>query len=633
MLLSNRQGSYFSASNNQTSYQGLTIFRKNEMYKLVDAINFSGEIKEIINIPEQDKFIIKRNHNSSEEYFLSDVLECNINDYQDIISIDLDFRFLYDVPKLGRIYNIRIEEDNKKNNQDNNQDSNNVILIIEYNKYNNEKLEQIKDKYFLAIKINNIDHDSLKIENKWVPKEYSINKKRGETPTYYVNRAISFKLKNSNGSIIVSFAGNESKAKEKLVLHSKAKQNNKSFYANYHNKHKHIEDNEDQHYFIKTKYSAELKAIYNSLDINIHQILLKDKHQVKQIFAGWPWFFQFWTRDSLISLGALILTRRFTLVKKILDQYLNLENNKGLISSRIPMSKLGSIDSTGWLFKRYYDFIYSLAKLHKLNEFYNHDELILLKKKLEKIFNDFVRNNMKNGLIYSGKKETWMDTDYNDSGRQGYCIEIQALTLAMIKTLRGLSLLTNTKSIKRYRDIETKLLLNTRKKFYKNGMIADYITDKDKCFVQRPNIFLARYVYPHLFSNEEWKKAFEFALEKLWLNWGGLSSIDKTNENFTPTHTGITNKSYHRGDSWYFINNITATQLFDVDKNYFAVKIRMLFDASIKDLFFTGVIGGCAEISSAAQQTSEGCLNQSWSSATLIELLYLLENKNMFFED
>ena len=81
------------------------------------------------------------------------------------------------------------------------------------------------------------------------------------------------------------------------------------------------------------------------------------------------------------------------------------------------------------------------------------------------------------------------------------------------------------------------------------------------------------------------------------------------------------------------INNITTTQLFDVDKNYFAVKIRMLFDASIKDLFFTGVIGGCAEISSAAQQTSEGCLNQSWSSATLIELLYLLENKNMFFED
>ena len=616
MLLSNRQGSYFSMSDNQTSYQGLTVFRKNEMYKLVDAINFLGEIKEIINIPEQDKFIIKRNHNSSEEYLLSDVLECNINNYQDIISIDLDFRFLYEKPELGRICNIKVEK------QENN---NNGMLIIEYYQYADSTLKEIKDKYFLAIKINNLDHGSLRIENKWVPKDYLIDKKRGEEPTYYVNRAISFKLKNSNGSIIVSFADNESKAKEKL---NQGNKDNK----NHSYKNKHIEDNENQHYFIKTKYSAELKAIYNSLDMNIHQILLKDKHQVKQIFAGWPWFFQFWTRDSLISLGALILTRRFTLVKKILGQYLNLEKDKGLISSRIPSSVLGSIDGTGWLFKRYYDFIYSLTKLHKLNEFYSYDELILLKKKLEKIFDDFVRNNMKNGLIYSGKKETWMDTDFNDSGREGYCIEIQALTLAMIKTLRGLSLLTNTKPIKRYRDIETKLLLNTRKKFYKDGMIADYITDKDECFVQRPNIFLARYVYPHLFSNEEWKKAFEFALEKLWLNWGGLSSIDKTNENFTPTHTGITNKSYHRGDSWYFINNITATQLFDVDKNYFAVKIRMLFDASIKDLFFTGVIGGCAEISSAAQQTSEGCLNQSWSSATLLELLYLLENKNVFFD-
>lgn len=610
------------------------------MYKLVDAINFSGEIKEIINIHDKDKFIIKRNNNSSEEYFLSEILECNINNNKDNISIDLDFRFLYEKPELGRIYNIRVEEEDKNH-------ENNALVIVEYNQYNNEKLEQLQDKYFLLIKINNIIHDSLKIENKWVQKDYSINKKRGETPTYYVNRAISFNLKNGDGSIIVSFAKNEYEAKEKLVLHdAKQKQDQQKDQQKKQQRdqqqeqqqdkkqnNRHIEDKEDQHYFIKTKYSAELEAIYNSLDMNIHQILLKGKHQVKQIFAGWPWFFQFWTRDSLISLGALILTRRFTLVKNILSQYLNLENNKGLISSRIPRSELGSIDSTGWLFKRYYDFIYSLSKLHKLNEFYSYDELVLLKKKLEKIFDDFIRNNLKNGLIYSGKKETWMDTDYENTGRQGYCIEIQALTLAMLKTLRALSVLTDTKTLKRHRDIETKLLLNTRKRFYKNNMIADFITDKDECFVQRPNIFLARYIYPHLFSNEEWKKAFNYALEKLWLNWGGLSSIDKNNKNFTPTHTGITNKSYHRGDSWYFINNITATQLFDVDKNEFAVKIRTIFDASIKDLFFTGVIGGCAEISSAAAQTSEGCLNQSWSSATLIELLYLLENENVFFED
>ena len=94
-------------------------------------------------------------------------------------------------------------------------------------------------------------------------------------------------------------------------------------------------------------------------------------------------------------------------------------------------------------------------------------------------------------------------------------------------------------------------------------------------------------------------------------------------------HSGSDNKSYHRGDSWYFINNIVATQLYAVDSKEFAVKIQSILDASLKDLFFSGVIGGSSEISSAGMQTGEGCLNQSWSSATLIELIYLLSEENI----
>jgi len=331
-------------------------------------------------------------------------------------------------------------------------------------------------------------------------------------------------------------------------------------------------------------------------------------------------------------LGSLILMEKYSFVKDILDQYLNLENNKGLIDSRIPSSQLKAIDSTGWLFKRYYDFIYALSKKRKIVDFYDISSLKDLKKKLEKIFDDFIVNNMKNGLIYSAKDETWMDTAFNDAGREGFCIEIQALTLAMIKTLRLISLLTDEKLLGRHKETETKLLINVRKRFVKNGVIADFITNNSIDSPIRPNIFLARYIYPHLFSNVEWKATFEKSLEVLWLKWGGLSSIDKNNSDFVEMHTGSDNKSYHRGDSWYFINNIVATQLFIVDKNEFAHKIRDITDASIKDLFFTGVIGGSSEISSAKFQTSEGCLNQSWSSATLIELIYLLDNAHSFLE-
>jgi len=598
LLLSNNKGSYFSISSNQTSYQGLTIFKKGSMYKIVDAINFSSNIKEVVSSPK--KITITRS-GSSEDYFLGESLICNIKNHMDKITIDLDSRFLYNAPSLGRVY----ETNTDKN-----------IIFIRYKKYSDSSLSKIEDNQLIGIRIDNLIEDSLIVKDNWLKKDYSIDKKRGYSSIRFVNNILSFKLNNGNGKIIIAYGDNEQEIIEKINLSiNKQDIQIKSF-----------------NHLLDSRYKTELSILSNSLEMNIHNIAIKGKHSLKQIFAGWPWFFQFWTRDTLISLGSLILMEKYSFVKDILDQYLNLENNKGLIDSRIPSSQLKAIDSTGWLFKRYYDFIYALSKKRKIVDFYDISSLKDLKKKLEKIFDDFIVNNMKNGLIYSAKDETWMDTAFNDAGREGFCIEIQALTLAMIKTLRLISLLTDEKLLGRHKETETKLLINVRKRFVKNGVIADFITNNSIDSPIRPNIFLARYIYPHLFSNVEWKATFEKSLEVLWLKWGGLSSIDKNNSDFVEMHTGSDNKSYHRGDSWYFINNIVATQLFIVDKNEFAHKIRDITDASIKDLFFTGVIGGSSEISSAKFQTSEGCLNQSWSSATLIELIYLLDNAHSFLE-
>jgi len=598
VLLSNNTGNYFSISEDQTSYQGFTVFRDNSMYKLIDSINFSGQDVKITHSPK--KTSIKK-IDSKQTYYLGHVLICDVENYKDIISIDLDFRDVYGFPKLGRVFNFSLKEN---------------IIVVEYLKYSDSSLSNLNDRFFLAIMIEGINKSSLKMQDNWISKHYTIDDKRGYSADRYVNNAISFKFISGNGKLTFSCAKTEHECIEKLKHYTKIG----------------IEMTNPNKYncSIKTKYAEELSALSYSLSMNIHRVLLKDKHFVEQIFAGWPWFFQFWTRDSLISLGALILTDKFEITKRTLDQYLSLEDNKGLINSRIPFSELKAIDSTGWFFKRYYDFLYFLVKKGRIFNFYNKNSLLKLKFKLEKIFDDFIRNNMKKGLIYSGKNETWMDTNYEDNGRAGYCIEIQALTLSMIKTLRLCSILTHQRVRKRDLDIEKRLILNVRKKFFKDGKIADRVCDDYVDFVQRPNIFIARYVYPHLFSDEEWKIAFRNSLKLLWLNWGGLSSIDKTDNRFTDTHTGSDNKSYHRGDSWYFINNIAATQLCAVDNQEFGVKVRSILDTSLKDLFFSGVIGGSSEISSAKMRTGEGCLNQSWSSATLIELIYLLEGADTF---
>jgi len=89
----------------------------------------------------------------------------------------------------------------------------------------------------------------------------------------------------------------------------------------------------------------------------------------------------------------------------------------------------------------------------------------------------------------------------------------------------------------------------------------------------------------------------------------------------TPNYTGANNKSYHRGDSWYWLNNLTAICLMKVNAKKYKKYINTIKQASIKDILWQGGIGSASEVSSAAEQTGSGCLNQAWSDATFLELL------------
>ena len=144
----------------------------------------------------------------------------------------------------------------------------------------------------------------------------------------------------------------------------------------------------------------------------------------------------------------------------------------------------------------------------------------------------------------------------------------------------------------------------------------------------RPNVFIAAYIYPELLSKNEWKKCFNAVIPKLWLSWGGLSTIDKNHPFFCENYSGEIPKSYHRGDSWFWINNLAAIVMARVDKNEFKRYIDMIIDASAKDIMYKGFIGHHSELSSASKQKAEGCLCQAWSSAMFVELVHeLYENK------
>ena len=154
-------------------------------------------------------------------------------------------------------------------------------------------------------------------------------------------------------------------------------------------------------------------------------------------------------------------------------------------------------------------------------------------------------------------------------------------------------------------------------KFWNQSILLDNLNSREI----RPNVFIAYYIYPQLLLDIEWETCFENTLKDLWLDFGGLSTIGKKSPSFTLSNTGEYEKSYHHGDSWFWINNLAAIALFKVNKKKFKAKIDKILRASTEEILWKGIIGAHSELSSAEKLESESCLNQAWSNAMFVELV------------
>jgi len=352
--------------------------------------------------------------------------------------------------------------------------------------------------------------------------------------------------------------------------------------------------------------------------VNAIKSLTCESKDGPRMYAGLPWFFQFWPRDELISLGSLIQLKEFKTSKSILFNYLKRLNNKGRIISESDNIGIDNADATGWLFKRFYDFFDAVTDANEHHVHLSKNEIKTIKKTLEKCMFDILKNSSERGYITNGPNETWMDTTGpTDDSRGGIRIEIQALQLYMYKLYRNLcKILGDNAGAKMTEQLENQLKEKVNSDFWDGRIIADGLAD----FTPRPNVFIAYYIYPELFTKKIWATCFSYLLEELWLPWGGLSTISKNHGLYTPSYTGEDDKSYHRGDSWYWINNLAAICLNRAGKRKFKKYVDAIYKASSKDIMKSGYKGFHSEISSAEKQEPCGTWAQAWSSAMFIEL-------------
>jgi hypothetical protein len=564
LMLTNNSGGYAHLPDSAGSrYDGVFFYAFNDMYKIIESIKSSDGVK---SIQHHGATVEVRRTFSTDTYFMPEhmnglLLTTNTEKEWTLV---LDAKLSYDSREYGRTYSFSEEGD---------------CLLISFDKHNDNKdnsPDRSEYDLYLAIHSDQLEYKTIK---KWIKKEYTRDQKRHSPPvTRWVYEACLLK----GPKISFGFG---------------------------------LEKSDAIHQALRI-YQDEKKLIEQkneSYEINHSSINLQALTTDQDIFAGFPWFFQHWNRDTFVSLGAHIITKNLSFAKKVLmtkiNELVSQRNCDGRMKSH-PTSTICTTDAAGWLFFRINHFV---AESRGTPHAFSDEEMQQIVLAMEHYFTK-LGEIMEDGLVYSDKDETWMDTSFQSDVRQGFCVEIQALGLAATQTYYILT----GKEAPRYPAMK-----KAAQKFWNGTYLIDRISDP----IMRPNVFIAAYVYPQLLSDAEWESCFDAILPQLWLDWGGLSSIDKSHPLFRDEHTGQTNESYHRGDSWFWVNNLAAIVLHRLNPRKYQRHINLILQASTREILYSGAIGHHAEVSSAKELRSEGCVSQAWSAALFIELIHEL-NKN-----
>jgi len=595
-ILGNKLGGYFSLFTNRwTKYEGAYYCDNFDVYQIISNILplDSSRVTEHIN---KFSYVERMRGDLKEKFFFPhyhNTLVYELSEEKDIM-IDLDVRNAYDMREFGRYYNIEQKKDK---------------IIIKFTKLTDDKEDDshLMKEFEMYIVISGAG--SYDVKANFHPIDFEYDKHRIHHPeTRYVYHALNARSK----KLIISFSKDMDKA---IHENDKVKDEMEALLAGQSKRYPAYTSRNLKEEDILMAYSTAWNTM-NDLVVYIDG--------KPGIFAGFHWFFQVWTRDEAISMKPLLFHEQYDIAKQIIFRQLNKIQEDGRIPSRFPTSRLQSADGVGWVLKRLTDLFEELVAKGKLHDYFSREEIMYVKNKVETIIFSLLTHHTTDKLEMNESMQTWMDTGVGEEDvRSGARIEIQALRLSMYKLMKILCRAGDDNvGFKMADNLEKELVEAVRKNFLHDGFLLDGINDP----IIRPNIFLACYIYPELLTTKQWQTAFSNVLPHLWNGWGGLSSIDKKHKYYHGTYTGQTNESYHRGDSWYFVNCMAAICMQKFGKVKFKKEIDAILNATTREILYMGIIGGCAEVSSSDQQESRGCLLQTWSNALYLELVQELFN-------
>ncbi len=357
------------------------------------------------------------------------------------------------------------------------------------------------------------------------------------------------------------------------------------------------------------------------------------------LIAGYPWFTD-WSRDTLISLPALMAAGFDSGETKSILEFLLAERKQGILPNRFSdrgsVPEYNTVDASLWFFVAADAYVNATGDIAFVESILLPSGLDIIEWHVRGTFYDIEVDALDHLLAagHEGTQLTWMDAkigDYVVTPRIGKPVEINALWFnALMIASNWAALLGRTLTAQELQSQAMQVSNSFRNAFWNEtgGCLYDVLTAAGPDASLRPNqLFALALPYP-LFDGEKAQSIVE-TVQKTLLTPVGLRTLDPADSRYCPRFAGdmrARDSAYHQGTAWPWLIGPFIQAYLQAFDNSVAAKAycETIADAAL-ELMKDDCLGSICEVYDGdPPHNPGGCPAQLWSVAQLVLALRTL---------
>ena len=398
-----------------------------------------------------------------------------------------------------------------------------------------------------------------------------------------------------------------------------------------------IKERKDRINLLITEYNpvkTNLPELDKALDwITITMDELITEQQGNGIYAGLPWFNEYWGRDMFISMpGACLVTGQFEVAKQILKDFVQLQDTDpesetyGRIPNRANLEGIlyNTTDGTPRLVIQALELAEYSGDTEFLRELYP-----AIKISIDASIANYTDEK---GYLKHADADTWMDVKRNGipgSPRGNRANDIQALWYRqLLAGSKIAAMMDDTGSAEEWSGLAQVLASHFEKDFCdkEGSLIYDHLNADGSADLQfRPNQL---YCFDLVSDSEFKQRVTRRVWEELVYPWG-VASLAQWDKQFHPQHENWhyyhKDDAYHNGTIWLWNNGAAMQRMIEYGQKETAWE---LFKNMNRQALHEGAVGSLSENADAHPREGQswvkrsGTFLQAWSNAEHLRVWY-----------